>query len=203
MIARLEGVLLEQRPTRVVIGVGGVGYAVHVPLSTFTELPDLGERVTLEIYTHAHDGAIQLFGFHSPAERVSFELLLKANRVGPKLAQTILSGISPAELLEAIRGQAVGALRAVPGIGTKMAERILLELRDRTEELAVATGRGGERRPEPSVEDSAREQTLSALLNLGYPRTEAERVLADAAEEAGSGATLEVLVRASLKRLLR
>jgi Holliday junction DNA helicase RuvA len=203
MIARLEGVLLEQQPTRVVIDVGGVGYAVHVPLSTFTELPDLGTSVALQIYTHAHEGAIQLFGFHATAERVAFELLLRANRVGPKLAQTILSGISPAELLEAIRGQNVGALRAVPGIGTKMAERILLELRDRVDALAVATGRRAERRPEPSAEDSAREQTLSALLNLGYPRTEAERVLADAAEEAGSDATLEILVRASLKRLLR
>ena len=203
MIARLEGVLLEQQPTRIVIDVGGVGYAVHVPLSTFTELPDLGASVTLQIYTHAHEGAIQLFPYCSTAERVAFELLLRANRVGPRLAQTILSGISPAELLEAIRGENVGALRAVPGIGTKMAERILLELRDRVDDLAVATGRGAERRPEPSAEDSAREQTLSALLNLGYPRTEAERVLVDAAEEAGSDATLEVLVRASLKRLLR
>jgi len=203
MIARLEGVLREQQPTRVVIDVGGVGYAVHVPLSTFTELPELGAGVTLQIYTHAHEGAIQLFGFHSTAERVAFELLLRANRVGPRLAQTILSGISPAELLEAIRRQNVATLRAVPGIGTKMAERILLELRDRTDALAFATGRREERRPESSAEDSAREQTLSALLNLGYPRTEAERVLADAAEEAGSDATLEVLVRASLKRLLR
>ena len=203
MIARLEGVLLEQQPTRVVIDVSGVGYAVNVPLSTFTELPDLGAGVTLQIYTHAHEGAIQLFGFCSTAERVAFELLLRANRVGPRLAQTILSGISPTELLEAIRGKNVGALRAVPGIGTKMAERILLELRDRVDALAVATGRHAERRPGPSPEDSAREETLSALLNLGYARTEAERVLADAAEEAGSDATLEVLVRASLKRLLR
>ena len=203
MIARLDGVLLEQQPTRVVIDVGGVGYAVHVPLSTFTELPDLGENVALQIYTHTHDGAIQLFGFHSTAERVAFELLLRANRVGPRLAQTILSGISPPELLEAIRGENIGALRAVPGIGTKMAERILLELRDRVDDLAIATGRHAERRPEPSAEDSAREQTLSALLNLGYPRRVAERVLAAAAAEAGSEATLEVLVRASLKRLLR
>jgi Holliday junction DNA helicase RuvA len=203
MIARLEGVLLEQQPTRVVIDVGGVGYAVNVPLSTFTELPDLGTSVVLQIYTHAHEGAIQLFGFHSAAERVAFELLLRANRVGPKLAQTVLSGISPGELLEAIRDANVGALRAVPGIGTKMAERILLELRDRTDELAVATGRRPERQAEASAEDSAREQTLSALLNLGYSRMEAERVLVDAAEEAGTDATLEVLVRASLKRLLR
>jgi Holliday junction DNA helicase RuvA len=181
VIARLEGVLREQQPTRVLIDVGGVGYEVHVPLSTFTELPDPGTTVVLQIYTHAHDGALQLFGFHSAAERVAFELLLRANRVGPRLAQTILSGISPVELLEAIRGDDVRTLRAVPGIGTKMAQRILLELRDRVEDLAAVT----------------------ALLNLGYPRTDAERVIADAAQEAGSEATLETLVRAALKRLVR
>lgn len=202
MIARLEGLLLEQEPTRIVVDVNGVGYEVNVPLSTFTELPDPGKTVALHIHTHANEGAIQLFGFHSVAERIAFELLLRANRVGPRLAQTILSGISPAELLEAIRRENVAALRAVPGIGGKMAERILLELRDRTDALAAALGGRESTRPE-SPEDSAREQTLSALLNLGYSRTEAERVLVDAAEEAGSEATLETLVRASLKRLVR
>jgi Holliday junction DNA helicase RuvA len=203
VIARLEGVLLEQHPTRIVVDAGGVGYEVQVPLSTFTELPDLGKTVALQIYTHSHDGGIQLFGFLSSAERVAFALLLRANRVGPRLAQTILSGISPVELLEAIRGDNVGALRAVPGIGTKMAQRILLELRDRVDELAAVTGREARRPEQASAEDSAREQTLSALLNLGYSRTEADRVLADAAEEAGTEATLESLVRASLKRLVR
>lgn len=203
MIARLEGVLVEQQPTRVVIDVGGVGYAVHVPLSTFTELPDPGKTVALQIYTHANEGTLQLFGFHSTGERVAFELLLKANRVGPRLAQTILSGISPTELLAAIRAEDVGTLRSVPGIGTKMAQRILLELRDCVDELAAVLGRRAAVVPAASAEASAREQTLSALINLGYPRAEAERVLADAAEAAGSDATLETLVRASLERLLR
>jgi Holliday junction DNA helicase RuvA len=203
MIARLEGVLLDHQPTRVVIDVGGVGYEVQVPLSTFTELPDPGKTVALQIYTHATEGALQLFGFHSAAERVAFELLLRANRVGPKLAQTILSGISPPELCRAIRDENVSALRAVPGIGTKMAQRLLLELRDRVDELAAVTSGRDDTAPDVSAADSAREQTLSALLNLGYSRGEAERVLTDAAEEAGSEATLESLVRASLKRLVR
>ncbi len=203
MIAWLEGVLREQSPTRVVIDVGGVGYEVQVPLSTFTGLPDPGKTVALHIHTHATEGAIQLFGFCSQAERVAFELLLRANRVGPRLAQTVLSGISPAELCEAIRSQDVGALRAVPGIGSKMAERILLELRDRLEELAVAVGELTLRESVPGPVDAARDQTLSALINLGYSRSEAERVLDDAAREAGSDATLETLVRASLKRLVR
>ncbi len=199
MIARLEGVLIEHSPTRVVVDCHGVGYEVLVPLSTFAELPDPGKVVALHIYTHANDSAIQLFGFYSLAERAAFGLLLKANRVGPKLAQTVLSGISPAELLAAIRGGNVAALKAVPGIGSKMAERILLELRDRGDELAALV--------QPSASDaadrSARDQTLSALLNLGYPRAEAERVIGDAVDEQGSGATLESLVRASLKRLAR
>jgi Holliday junction DNA helicase RuvA len=203
VIARLEGELVAQQPTRVIIDVRGVGYAVHVPLSTFTELPDLGKTVKLEIYTHANEAAIQLYGFQSTAERVAFELLLRANRVGPRLAQTILSGISPSELLEAIRSGNVTALRAVPGIGSKMAERILLELRDRVEELAAVVGDRTREATEAAAADSAREQTLSALLNLGYPRSEAERVLTQAEAEAGSDATLETLVRSSLKRLVR
>ena len=140
MIARLEGVLHDQQPTRVVIDVAGVGYEVHIPLSTFTELPDPGKTVVLHIHTHAKDGAIQLFGFFSRAERTAFELLLRANRVGPRLAQTILSGITHAALLDTIRDGSAATLRAIPGVGTKVADRILLELRDRAEQLAQMVG---------------------------------------------------------------
>jgi Holliday junction DNA helicase RuvA len=203
VIARLEGLLLEQHPTRVVIDVGGVGYDVHIPLSTFTELPDPGKRVALYVHTHAKEGSLQLFGFASRAERAAFELLLRASRVGPRLAQTVVSGITPRALHDAIRSGDVAALRSVPGIGTKLAERILVELRDRAPELAAAIGDGAAAPTGPTAVDPAREETLSALLNLGYPRAEAERVLAQAAEEAGEGATLETLVRTSLRRLSR
>jgi len=203
MIGRLEGVLVEQHPTRVVIDVGGVGYEVHIPLSTFTELPDAGKRVALHVHTHAKEGSLQLFGFASRAERAAFELLLRASRVGPRLAQTVLSGISPRHLLDAIRSNGVAALRAVPGIGTKLAERILVELRDRADELEAALGDEPAAPRPASSGDPAREETLSALVNLGYPRAEAERVIAAAAEEAGPEASLETLVRASLRRLSR
>jgi len=205
VIARLEGVLREQSPTRVIVDVGGVGYAVQIPLSTFTELPDEGKIVALHVHTHASEGAIQLYGFASRAELVAFELLLRASRVGPRLAQTILSGITPAALLEAIRGARIQTLRAVPGVGSKLAERILMELRDRVDELALAVdgasapGDGGR----TASDTAAREQTLSALLNLGYPRSQAERVVEEAVLEAGDTATLEALVRGSLKRLAR
>ena len=197
VIARLEGVLREQGPTRVIVDVGGVGYAVQIPLSTFTELPDEGKIVALHVHTHASEGAIQLFGFATRAELVAFELLLRASRVGPRLAQTILSGITPAALLEAIRGARIATLRAVPGVGAKLAERILLELRDRVDELALAVAGaaapGAARRA--ASDPAAREQTLSALVNLGYPRSQAERVVEEAASEAGDSATLETLVR--------
>lgn len=204
MIARLEGVLREQGPTRVIVDVGGVGYALLIPLSTFSELPDEGKTVALHVHTHVSEGAIQLFGFATRAELVAFELLLRASRVGPRLAQTILSGITPAALLDAIRGGRVTTLRAVPGIGTKLAERILLELRDRVDDLALAvSGASAPGSPRAATDAAAREQTLSALVNLGYPRTQAERVVEEAAADAGATATLETLVRASLKRLAR
>ena len=205
MIARLEGVLREQSPTRVIVDVGGVGYAVQIPLSTFSELPDEGKQVALHVHTHASEGAIQLFGFATRAELVAFELLLRASRVGPRLAQTILSGITPEALLDAIRGGKIASLRAVPGIGSKLAERILLELRDRIEELTLAVeGSAAPGEGRRSAGDSgARDQTLSALINLGYPRAQAERVVEEAVSEAGDAVTLESLVRTSLKRLAR
>jgi Holliday junction DNA helicase RuvA len=205
VIARLEGVLREQGPTRVVVDVGGVGYAVNIPLSTFTELPDAGKTVALHVHTHATEGAVQLFGFATRAELVAFELLLRASRVGPRLAQTILSGITPTALLEALRGGKLATLRAVPGIGSKLAERILMELRDRLDELALAlTGeRAGSGAAAAPAGDLLRDQTLSALVNLGYPKTHAERVVEEAMGEAGDAATLETLVRAALKRLAR
>ena len=204
MIARLEGILRELGPTRIVVDVGGVGYELNVPLSTFTALPDEGKVVALFVHTHAREGAIQLFGFTTRAERAAFELLLRASRVGPKLAQAILSGISPTELLSAIRTRSVNTLRAAPGVGTKTAERILVELRDRVHELAALVqlpeaADGGETAPTVRI----REQTLSALLNLGYPKAQAERALAGAENEAGPDATLEALVRVSLRRLAR
>jgi len=201
MIARVEGALREKAPTRVVVDVAGVGYELWIPLSTFTELPDEGKTVALHVHTHAREGAIQLFGFHTLRERASFELLLRANRVGPRLAQTILSGISPEALLQAIRSDDVSALRAVPGVGTKMAQRILVELRDRVEDLAAAIPERAA--PRAAEGGPARDQALSALLNLGYARAQAERVVAEAAEEAGADASLESLVRAALRRLAR
>jgi Holliday junction DNA helicase RuvA len=202
VIAWVEGVLREREPTRVVIDVGGVGYEVAIPLSTFAELPDEGKTVGLRIHTHAREGAIQLFGFATAVERTAFELLLRASRVGPRLAQTVLSGITPVDLLSAIRSGDAARLRAVPGVGSKMADRILVELRDRADELALAVSSSGTT-PQAAAGESAREQTLSALLNLGYPRSQAERVLSEVEAELGDDVAIESFVRAALKRLGR
>jgi len=206
VIARLEGVLREVTPTCIVVDVGGVGYEINIPLSTFTELPDPGETVTLRIHTHARENAIQLFGFLTDSERAAFSLLLRANRVGPKLAQTVLSGISPSELFEAIQLDKVAVLRAAPGVGSKMAERILVDLRDCTGELASALASAGESPAPVSVRDPSTTslgQALSALLNLGYSKQQADRALMGALEEEGEEATLEGLVRGSLRMLTK
>ena len=208
MIAHLEGVLRELSPTRVVLDVNGVGYEVHVPLSTFGALPDTGKTVALHITTCAREGApIQLFGFATRAERTAFEMLLRASRVGPKLAQTVLSGVGLAELLDAIRGGKVAVLRGVPGIGAKTAERLLVELRDRADELeAELLAAGGAPAAQAAAGgelDRVREQVLSALVNLGYGRNQAERVLAGAMEREGPDGDLETLVRACLRDLSR
>jgi len=202
MIARLEGVLLERAPTRVLIDVSGVGYEVFIPFSTFTALPDVGKTVALRIHTHAREGALQLFGFATEVERTAFELLLRASRVGPKLAQTVLSGIDPADLLQAIRDANAAPLRAVPGVGAKMADRILVELRDRVDELTLAV-RGAGSSPIAPAEPEGRAQALSALLNLGYPRAQAERALERAGESVAEDADVESWVRAALRGLAR
>ena len=208
MIARLEGVLIELSPTAIVVDVRGVGYAVNVPLSTFAELPDVGKTLALHIHTHAHEGAIDLYGFATRSEHAAFELLLKANRVGPRLAQAILSGIAPADLLSAVQRSDVARLRSAPGVGAKMAERILVELSDRTGPLSEAVAAGGESPANPDVtaptlEVSLHDQTLSALTNLGYSRIQAERALAAAGQHVGEAPTLEDLVRSSLKMLVK
>lgn len=203
MIARLEGVLLERAPTQVLIDVGGVGYEVFIPFSTFAALPDVGKIVALRIHTHAREGALQLFGFATAVERTAFELLLHASRVGPRLAQTLLSGIDPADLLQAIRDGNAALLRAVPGVGAKMADRILVELRDRTDELALAVREAGAAPASPSAPPEGREQALSALLNLGYPRLQAERALERASDSLAADADVEAWVRAALRGLAR
>jgi len=199
VIAWVEGVLRTREPTRVVIDVGGVGYELHVPLSTFGVLPDSGKTVSLHVYTHAREGAIELYGFATPRERALFELLLRANRVGPRLAQTILSGIAAGPLLAALRGGDVAMLRRIPGVGAKMAEKMIVDLRDRAMEMNASDEPGVSGRD--AREREVADQVLSALTNLGYPRSQAERVVEAVAAEAGDETSIEAWIRIALRRL--
>jgi Holliday junction DNA helicase RuvA len=209
MIAYLAGVLREKSPSRVVIDVAGVGYEVFVPLSTFTELPDDGKTVALRVHTHVRDDAILLYGFHSVQERLIFELLIRTSGIGPKLALSVLSGMEPERLLGSVAAGDVEALRKIPGVGQKTAERIVVELRERAERLALETGGQSaerRRRTKGGAADSGNEreeQALSALLNLGYTRPEAQRVVEEAAREVGADLALESLLRSALRRLSR
>jgi Holliday junction DNA helicase RuvA len=203
VIAWVEGVLREKAPTRVVVDVQGVGYELLVSLSTFAELPDTGKTVALHVHTHVREEAIQLFGFATPRERAVFELLLKASRVGPKLAQTILSGVAAGKLVSAIGTGDLAVLRGIPGVGPKMAERIAVELRDRAAELARHDPAGEGAPIAGSEGQRVSDQVMSALLNLGYPRAQAERVVESAASEAGEEASIEELIRVALRRLAR
>ena len=167
MIGRISGTLLEKHPPLVLVDVGGVGYEIDVPMSTFYNLPATGEKVALHTQLIVREDAHQLYGFATHDERAAFRQLLKISGVGPKLALTILSGLSVAELSHVVAAQEVGRLTKIPGIGKKTAERLLLELRDKLPGAPAALLAGAE--PVPAV----RNDVLDALLALGYNEREA------------------------------
>jgi Holliday junction DNA helicase RuvA len=204
MIGYLEGTLREKSPTRVLLDVQGVGYEVQVPLSTFSLLPDEGKTVALRVYTHVREEAIQLYGFQTAREKTLFELLIRTSGVGLKLAQAILSGLAPEDLIAAVRQGDPAALRAAPGVGLKTAQRIVIELRDRIQ-AALGEERSGSVRPRRPGDgrDERVEQVISALLNLGTPRARAEHAAQEAFEAQGAEGSLESLIRAALQRLTR
>lgn len=192
MIALLEGQLVEKRPERVILDVGGVGYELRVPLSTFLELPDEGKAVRLRVHTYVREDALHLYGFLTGEERAAFAVLIEINGVGPRLALAILSGLPVRRLVQAVRRENLAVLKGIPGVGPKTAERILVELRDRVDRMETTAGP-----PEPT--DEAEEATVSALVNLGYPRTQAEKALRAALEALGPGPSLEQLIREALR----
>ncbi len=200
MIGHLEGTLREKAPTRALVAVGGVGYEVLVSLSTFAALPDEGKTVSLRIHTHVREDAIVLFGFHTDLERALFEQLIRTSGVGPKLAQAVLSGMQPAELVEVLHRDDVAKLRAIPGIGNKTAQRLLVELRDRVGDLVVTDA--ATMPPRAASGDERYEEVVSALVNLGTPRPRAERAAEEARAEAEE-APIETWVRAALRRMAR
>ncbi|MCE5334030.1 MAG: Holliday junction branch migration protein RuvA [Desulfobacteraceae bacterium] len=196
MIGFLEGTLRAKSPEYVIVDVGGVGYYVQVPLSTFYDLPDPGRPVSLNIHTHVREDAILLFGFRTGAEKEMFLLLTGVNGVGPKLAINILSGISPDELRQVVVEQDHLRLKNIPGVGKKIAERLMLELRDKVK------GKGREKPVpvQPFVESgNVFPDAFSALVNLGYRPAEAEKALKRARDVLGDAPSLEKLLKQALK----
>jgi holliday junction DNA helicase RuvA len=198
MIGYLEGTLRHKSPDYLIVDVHGVGYIVHVPLSTFYELPDTGGTAILYIHTHMREDALQLFGFRTNAEKEMFQYLISVNGVGPKLAVNILSGLSPDELRVALIQQDSHRLRSIPGVGKKTAERIFLELRDKVKAKDA-------KEDEPVWASPARMDTYSdahsALVNLGYRPVEAEKALKKAQDELGENLSLENLLKEALRFL--
>lgn len=192
MIARLTGRLHRKSPEHLVVDVGGVGYQVFVSLQTYARLPGEGDRVELDVYTHVREDALQLFGFGDVRERALFLLLKEVSGIGPKLALNILSGLAADELRSALREGNLARLVAIPGVGKKTGERMILELREKVPpEGAVSAA--------PSGPAGVRDDAVSALVNLGYKRSEAERAV-----DASPGvASFEELIRDALRRLAR
>src|SRR5687768_3355314 len=199
MISRLSGLVAEKTPSRIVVDVGGVGYDVLVPLSTFYGLGEPGAAVTLRIHTHVREDQIALYGFVTRVEQDLFERLISISGVGPKLALAVLSGIEPADLIRAIRLQDVARLMAIPGVGRKTAERIGLELKDRL----PASLQASERPPTPgSDSDRLRDDLLSALINLGYHRPVAEKAIEKVIQD-GPQLAFEQALRDVLRGLMK
>jgi len=199
MIATLTGVLTTKAPTEITVDVNGVGYAVHIPLSTFQTLGDVNSRVTLFTYLHVREDALQLYGFASAADRDLFRLLLSVSGVGPKIAQALLSGMNAAEVKAHIASGQPSALTSIPGVGKKTAERLILELRDKISRGGIdAAAIAG---PGPTTID-VRNETLLALTSLGYARPAAERAIRAALnDDTGRPLAVEELIRRALKHL--
>lgn len=210
MIATLTGMLTVRDAGRIVVDTGGVGYEVLIPLSTFYRLPQTGERVALQIRQVVREDALMLYGFSTAVEKHAFDLLMSVQHVGPKLALAILSVMAPDELVNAISKGDIERIDAVPGVGPKVAERVVRELRDKVGDLKLVTsstpGINGSGRPIASANGipvGPLDEAISALINLGMKPNEAKRAVeAVTADDQSAADSLEVMIRKSLAVLL-
>jgi Holliday junction DNA helicase RuvA len=200
LIAHITGKLIQKQPNSVIVEAGGgVGYELTVPLSTFYDLGELGTDVALRVYTYVREDALQLFGFRTEREKKLFLLLVSVSGIGPKLAITVLSGMSAEELIQAIRAENLAKLVAIPGVGKKTAERMLVELKDK---VAAILPPGLEERAGggavAQTGDAMRDDVVSALVNLGYQKAQAEKAVGAVLKE-----TPDANFSAALKRALQ
>lgn len=200
MIALINGLLIYKSINYIIVEANGIGYQVFVPLTTFYELPDMNQQVTLHIHTHVRQDDISLFGFITGEMKNMFELMISVSGIGPRLALNILSGISPEELIRAVSHGNLDRLVSIPGVGKKTAERMILELKDKVVKLstyeAIYKDNG-----DIKVYDSIIDDVLSALVNLGYKNQRARDVLDKIINESSESLTLDILLKRALKIL--
>jgi Holliday junction DNA helicase RuvA len=199
MIARLNGILVQKSVTQCVVDVHGTGYRVVVPLSTFYELPEAGDPVVLQVYTHVREDTISLYGFCTEEEREVFKLMISVSGIGPKLAVNVLSGISADEWIRAVAVEDLKRLTVIPGVGRKTAERMILELKDKAVNLgseAAPAGGAAVLRVEQVKEDA-----LSALINLGYKGSSARDAVEQIIKEAPETLPLDRILKKALRIL--
>jgi holliday junction DNA helicase RuvA len=190
MIAHLRGRLIAKSPNRIVVEAGGVGYELTISIPTFSDLAALNQEVALHVHTHVREDALALFGFLKLEEKQLFEKLLTVSGIGPKVAITVLSGMSAPAMAAAIRGNDIAALTRIPGIGKKTAERMVLELRDKLEQFAAA--------PVAASATPMEEDVVSALVNLGFQRAAAERALGRVTRETNGSKSFDTIFREAL-----
>jgi Holliday junction DNA helicase RuvA len=195
VIAYLEGRLTQKSPTRITVLVGGVGYRLFIPVSTYYELPEEGEPVSLRVHTHVREDVLALYGFAGAVEELLFQRLISVAGVGPALALKVMSGLEPTVLVESIRKADLRRLNAIPGVGKKTAERLILELRDKMPEVMTKREAAAEA---PTGTQALAEDLLSALLNLGFPRPVAEKNVAAVVSNAP-----DISFEDALKKVLR
>ncbi|HWS99488.1 MAG TPA: Holliday junction branch migration protein RuvA [Pyrinomonadaceae bacterium] len=206
MIAHLSGTLLSKQANNVIVDVGGVGYEVTIPFSTFYDLEAPGAKIELRIYTHVREDSLQLFGFKTARERELFLKLMLVSGIGPKLGINMLSSMGADEIIASIRTNNLARLTSIPGVGQKTAERLVIELRDKIaalsspaleEEFGAKTGEAA-----PSTQDAVRDDALSALINLGYQKPAAEKAITAAIQEGGN-ISVEIILRRALRLLAK
>jgi len=195
VIAQISGTLAQKVPGEIVVDVVGVGYQIFIPLNVFYRLPEIGAPVSLQIHTHVRDDALQLFGFQDLAEKQIFLLLISVSGIGPKLAVNILSGIPAEELARALKVGDQPRLVAIPGVGRKLAERMIVELKDKLATLSTA----GVESPKPEIGSQVMQDAVSALVNLGYKRPEAEKTVREVLRSGDR--SLENVLKDTLRRL--
>ncbi len=199
MIALLTGLIAHKTPDHIILDVHGVGYRVHIPFSTYYELPEEGGIASLHIHTSVREDAILLYGFRTRLEKSFFQLLIAVSGVGPKLARDILSNIQPGQLAQALTHGDLGKLSTIPGIGKKTAERLVLELKDKVVKLDLLSLPAVDAKKIPA--DDVAEDVISALLNLGYKEPQVRKTMAGL--DAGGGVSVEGLLKQALKTLMK